>query len=107
LSYWPIFDTTAKSPKNATKTKPTLQNRVGKVLLTLASFFAQFMFGSFAFVFAVFVKFHFWDSAHRTYFCAIVALSAGCAFHPEIFSFGLFGHNVSFSDGTVKSLKNA
>ncbi len=52
------------------------------------------MFGSFAFVFAVFVKFHFWNAAHRTYFCAIVALSAGCALHPEIFSFGLLGHNV-------------
>jgi len=31
------FDATAKSPKNAAKTTATLQNRVGKVLLTLAS----------------------------------------------------------------------
>jgi hypothetical protein len=31
------FDATAKSPKNAAKTVPTLQNRGGKVLLTLAS----------------------------------------------------------------------
>ncbi|MCK5711349.1 MAG: hypothetical protein KAI25_01390, partial [Hyphomicrobiaceae bacterium] len=32
-----IIDTTAKSPKNAAKTTPTLQDREGKVLLTLAS----------------------------------------------------------------------
>jgi hypothetical protein len=32
------FDATAKSPKNAAKTTATLQNREGKVLLTLASF---------------------------------------------------------------------
>ncbi|MCK5272086.1 MAG: HEAT repeat domain-containing protein [Sedimentisphaerales bacterium] len=31
------FDVTAKSPKNAAKTTATLQNQVGKVLLTLAS----------------------------------------------------------------------
>jgi len=30
-------DVTAKSPKNAAKTTATLQNQVGKVLLTLAS----------------------------------------------------------------------
>ena len=34
-----IFDATAKSPENAAKTTATLQNQVGKVLLTLASFF--------------------------------------------------------------------
>ena len=33
-----ILDATAKSPKNAAKTTPTLHNRGGKVLLTLASF---------------------------------------------------------------------
>jgi hypothetical protein len=32
-----IIDVTAKSPKNAAKTTATLQNQVGKVLLTLAS----------------------------------------------------------------------
>ena len=31
------IDATAKSPKNAAKTTATLQNQVGKVLLTLAS----------------------------------------------------------------------
>jgi hypothetical protein len=32
-----MFSATAKSPKNASRTTSTLQNRVGKVLLTLAS----------------------------------------------------------------------
>ena len=32
-----MLDVTAKSPKNAAKTTATLQNQVGKVLLTLAS----------------------------------------------------------------------
>jgi len=32
-----LFDATVKSPKNAAKTTPTLQNWGGKVLLTLAS----------------------------------------------------------------------
>ena len=32
-----FIDATAKSPKNAAKTTATLQNQVGKVLLTLAS----------------------------------------------------------------------
>ena len=31
------LDATVKSPKNAAKTTPTLQNRGGKILLTLAS----------------------------------------------------------------------
>jgi len=35
------FDATAKSPKNAAKTTATLQNQVGKVLLTLASGFKK------------------------------------------------------------------
>jgi hypothetical protein len=38
---WLNFDATAKSPKNAAKTTATLQNRGGKVLLTLASTFAK------------------------------------------------------------------
>ena len=33
----PNVDATAKSPKNVAKTMLTLQNRVGKILLTLAS----------------------------------------------------------------------
>jgi hypothetical protein len=32
-----IIDATAKSPKNSAKTTTTLQNQVGKKLLTLAS----------------------------------------------------------------------
>jgi hypothetical protein len=36
-----LFDATAKSPKNAAKTTATLQNQVGKVLLTLASSFGK------------------------------------------------------------------
>ena len=36
-----FFDATVKSPKNAAKTMPTPQNREGKVLLTLASFFTN------------------------------------------------------------------
>ena len=34
-----ILDATAKSLKNAAKTMSTLQNQVGKILLTLASYF--------------------------------------------------------------------
>ena len=34
------YDATAKSPKNGAKTAPTLQNRGGKGLLTLASIMA-------------------------------------------------------------------
>jgi len=41
LPYKLKFDATAKSPKNAAKTMATLQNRGGKVLLTLASSFAK------------------------------------------------------------------
>ena len=37
-----IFDATVKSPKNVAKTTPTLQNQVGKILLTLASFLILF-----------------------------------------------------------------
>ena len=37
------LDATAKSPKNATKTKPTLQNQGGKILLTLASILTKFV----------------------------------------------------------------
>jgi len=36
------LDATAKSPKNAAKTVPTLQNQGGKILLTLASNFGFF-----------------------------------------------------------------
>jgi len=35
------IDATAKGPKNAAKTTATLQNQVGKVLLTLASKFRK------------------------------------------------------------------
>jgi hypothetical protein len=36
-----LFDVTVKSQKNAAKTTATLQNRGGKVLLTLASSFGK------------------------------------------------------------------
>ncbi len=39
-------DATAKSPKNVAKAPPTLQNRGGKVLLTLASKLRNFTLGS-------------------------------------------------------------
>ena len=40
-----FVDATAKSPKDAAKTMPTLQNRWGEVLLTLASLLTDLLFG--------------------------------------------------------------
>jgi hypothetical protein len=48
------FDAIAKSPKNVAKTTSTLQNQVGKKLLTLASFLAYFQQLSVYYVFGVF-----------------------------------------------------
>ena len=65
------------------------------------------MGGSFPLTFAILIQLQLRNAPHSTDFRAIITVAALFAFHPEIFSFGLFGHNRTFNgDSTGKMADN-